>query len=295
MLRASRPRRSPLGLISPSLAQNAPTPTASAPAPVPSSSRAPAASAEPRKQAIAFDLLGGPPSSGSRAAPSPAALSGGPAPPTPSPVAAAPAPSNGGGLFDLDFDAPAAPVAPAVKKDAKADILSLFSSAPPPRSFIPQQQQQQPPQQHGRQQSFGQGGLVGGLGGLNLGGGGQPDPWGNPVVAPQIQRQQSPPVAQGSTWGAFEGFQSPPATQAYQQQPQVCSLSMHCLCFACSHKRNEQPSSDLFGGGPPAANVWGAAPPAANAASDPFGGFSSGGFQSGGAKPKSDAFSDIWA
>ncbi|KAK4703986.1 E3 ubiquitin-protein ligase BRE1, partial [Phenoliferia sp. Uapishka_3] len=201
--------------------------------------------APPRKNANAFDLLGAPPSSVSRASPSPAALSTpspGPAPPTPTPAPLAPSNNNGGGLFDLDFNAPAAPVAPAVKKDAKADILSLFSSAPPPRSFIPQQQAQQQ-QQHGRQDSFG-------LGGLSLGNNGvQSDPWGN-LVQQQNQQQQAP--AQGSTWGAFEGFQSAPAQavpSSYQQQ------------------QPSRPSTDLFGG-PPASNVWGAAP--APAAADPF-------------------------
>ncbi|KAL8291987.1 hypothetical protein RQP46_001453 [Phenoliferia psychrophenolica] len=246
----------------------------SAPSPPPaSSSRAPAASSAapaPRKQANAFDLLGAPPSSNPRSAPSPAALSS-PSPPTPQPVTNI---NNGGGLFDLDFSTPAPAPTLAPKKDAKADILSLFSSAPYNQPQQPPAQQQQQ-QQHGRQQSFGSQ-----FGGLNLGGGGggggQVDPWGNPV---QTQGQQSPPVASpqgGSTWGAFEGFQSAAPQQQQQQQA--------------------RPSTDLFGAAP-AANVWGAAPPAAASSSDPFGDFSSGGGAGGGSgvSAKKDAFSDIWA
>lgn len=92
---------------------------------------------------------------------------------------------NGGGLFDLDFNAPPPP--PAPKRDAKADILSLFSSAP---SMSPNL-------------SSGNG-ITQGFNGLSLGGSNSTDPWGAPVVVASNN---------GSGFGgAFSDFSSAPVT-----------------------------------------------------------------------------------
>ncbi|KAI5478375.1 hypothetical protein MNV49_005226 [Pseudohyphozyma bogoriensis] len=245
------------------------TAAAPAPTPAPSTSRttsaAPPTAAPARKAPNAIDLLAGPPSTSSHSIKSSVAPPGHTPSASPAPAApAAPKPSGGGGgLFDLDFNAPAPASAPAPKKDAKADILSLFAASPPPQFHPPaQQQQQQFQQQQQPANDFG-------MGGLSLGGGAS-DPWGAPVQQQQYRapvQQAQPPVAQ-SGWGAFDSFSSP-APAASRQQP------------------------DLFAS---SSDVWGSSTSASNNAagsSDPFGEFSSGG--SGSGAKKQDAFSDIWA
>ncbi|GAA5837838.1 hypothetical protein JCM11251_004673 [Rhodosporidiobolus azoricus] len=299
------------------------------------SATAPAASSAPaptRKSAAttSLDLLSAPPSSSSARTSSSRTANGG-RPPAPVPPKAQPKPEAS--LFDLDFGSPAPPVpavsssttagappalaspaaAPAatpapVKRDPKADILSLFAAAPPPR---PQPVQQQQQASHRSQASVS--GVTGGLAGLSFGGGpaaasgGAADPWSQPQQASQPQMGGG-----GGGFGAFDGFQSGPVGQ------------------------QSTPSHDPWASSaPPAASssIWGSSstaptsqqpqttsafsPPAQPSKPDPFGDFgaftSSGGGAGGGATDiwgsssgggannnnpgggASGGFSDIWA
>ncbi|KAK4054237.1 ARF GAP with effector function(s) [Microbotryomycetes sp. JL201] len=165
----------------------------------------------------------------------------------------------GGGLFDLDMSSsgasqPAAVAAAAPKRDAKADIMSLFSVAPPSRPTQPVQPEQPP--------AFG-GGIqpaTNGLAGLSLGGGGSSgnDLWGAPV-----SNQQS--------HGGFDAFQSFTATPAA--------------------KTSTKPSADLFGAtdvwGSSSTTTQ------SGPSTDSFGDFGSAAASSK-PSASSDAFSDIW-
>ncbi|GAA5973854.1 hypothetical protein JCM11641_003194 [Rhodosporidiobolus odoratus] len=187
-----------------------PAPASQSASPVPAPSRKAAAS-------TSIDLLSAPPSSSTSTSRAPAT-----APVPPKSAAAKPKEAT---LFNLDFDSPAPPVpavaastagAPALsqpaavpqpaKRDAKADILSLFAAAPPLR---PQVQQTHP---HASQPSLGGAGsagvagVTGGVAGLSFGGASN-DPWGAPQSAPPVQ-------SGGGGFGGFEGFQSGPSSAA---------------------------------------------------------------------------------
>lgn len=235
-----------------------PEPSSSASIPAPTSSVA------STRKPTAIDLLAGPPRSSSTssrtAAPAPPSATVTPLQtPQPAPVPAPP-PVQGGGIFDLDFSAPAPQ--PVQRKDPKADILSLFASAP---SIAPTNQQQ-----HARQSSFG-------IGKLSLGGPAAvvADPWGAPTQQYQQrppQNVQAPPAPVGGGWGGFESYNQPPPPS--------------------------KPPNDLFGSGTASTDVWGSSSTAVQAAPDPFGEFAGGGFggsTAGGGKKVQDAFSDIWA
>ncbi|GAA5857754.1 hypothetical protein JCM8547_005971 [Rhodosporidiobolus lusitaniae] len=283
---------------------------ASAPAPAASSAPAPTRKSAPT---TSLDLLSAPPSS-SRPSSSLSSSSSSRAPP-PAPVPPKPAQAS---LFDLDFGSPA-PAVPAVspgigggapnlaspasptvqahnppapvppKRDAKADILSLFAATPaPPRQPVQQQQQQLG---HGQQASVS--GVTGGLAGLSFGGSGG-DAWGAPVQAQQPQ--------QGGGFGGFESFQS--AGQSSSTDPWASSTSTSASAAPpasssvwgapASAQPAQQPSkpdpfadfgaftssssSATSGGG--ATDIWGS---------------SSNSKPSGGAGGAGGGFSDIWA
>ncbi|KAJ7451079.1 hypothetical protein FB451DRAFT_1101388 [Mycena latifolia] len=105
-----------------------------------------------------------------------------------------PKPQNDLDLFALDFHAPAAaPASPPPPKDAKKDILSLFSAPAPAPAMAPQFGQfgqfQQPQ---------------------------QPSPWGAPVQQP-VQPQSMAGTNGTGMWGASSGWAAP-------QPPQQPSL-----------------------------------------------------------------------
>lgn len=126
-------------------------------------------------------------------------------------------------LFSLDFHAPASPSPQQQqeqpKKDVKAEIMSLFSTATPAATPVPQQN------------AFGGGGVFGAapsqqqnaFGGL----GGGADPWGGfggaqQQVQQQQQAQQQPQTSMMGNagvglWGASSGWSSAPATAAQPQ------------------------------------------------------------------------------
>lgn len=216
-----RPRFAVTGLI---FAQDTAPPAAT-------SSGGPTSTARPSARAApsaAIDLLAGPPSSTSttsRAASSLPQLSAPSRSAAPS-VPSVPAPSvkapSGGGLFDLDFHAPAAPPAPVAKRDAKADILSLFAASPPPPSH--------------NQQQFSNG-ISQGMGGLSLGGNGAgfggSDPWGATTAGSSA----------GGGFGDFSDFGSAPvAGRVSCRWYTSCADSTAAaraghVCAACEHGR----------------------------------------------------------
>ncbi|KAM0789472.1 hypothetical protein ACM66B_000292 [Microbotryomycetes sp. NB124-2] len=237
----------------------------SAPAPVSTRPSVSSRSAPPKAKATAttsIDLFADPPSTSSASAPV--------RPPSNPSVPNATRPSQssgggGGGLFDLDLSgsSAAAPAAPAPKRDAKADIMSLFAVAPPSRPQQPVQQQSQPSSAtFGGVQS-----AANGLAGLSLGGGGglggnaSNDLWGAPVSASQAS------ISNGGSFGAFESFTAPTQSAVRTQA---------------------KPSADLFG----ATDVWGSSGTTsggADSGADSFGDFGSSSKSTG-----PDAFSDIW-
>jgi len=153
-------------------------------------------------------------------------------PPAPAPgPAPAPAPPQND-LFSLDFHAPSQPQQQAQStqtKNAKQDILSLFSTpAPNPVAAVPVQQnlwgqpqqpmQQRQPQQQPAQGMMGQAGT--GMWGVSSGwNASQPQPQGNDwgsftsSVSQQPQQQQGGFSfgTQSTSNGGFGGFQQPPA------------------------------------------------------------------------------------
>ncbi|KAK4054642.1 ARF GAP with effector function(s) [Microbotryomycetes sp. JL221] len=182
--------------------------------------------------------------------------------------------SAGGGLFDLDLGHSHAPVPTTTaqpKRDAKADIMSLFAAAPPPRS------QQPVSNSHQQQQTFGGGGFdstVNGFAGLSIGG--TNDLWSQSSAATITTNNGSGGGGSGSEhggFGAFESFTSNATT----------SLSN------MTSSQIPKASADLFG----ATDVWGGSSSNndGNPKADSFGEFGSVN------KPGSssnDAFSDIW-
>ncbi|GAA5903560.1 stromal membrane-associated family protein [Sporobolomyces salmoneus] len=210
--------------------------------------------------------------------------------------AAPPAASTSNSLFDLDFDSPPsynnssrpappsqaptpsapspAPAPAPVKRDAKADILSLFSVAPPPRPVqaVPHQQQQQ---QQASSTSSGMGGLNAGLSGLSFGDDnsfGGAGGWGTSTT----QTSSAPPPVPAVHNNGFGNFSSPAPAP---------------------------PSHDPFSGTTSSASIWGnpsstsASPPSSKPATttnDPFaefGAFTTGG--SSGARSGGGS-SNIW-
>ncbi|KDE04116.1 hypothetical protein MVLG_05409 [Microbotryum lychnidis-dioicae p1A1 Lamole] len=256
------------------------TPTATAPAPVsstrPAAIRTAAAPTATRKAAptTSIDLLAGP---GDSFASAPSRSSS-------KPVAAPiPAATSGGSLFDLDMrptsttSAPAA--APAPKRDAKADILSLFASAPPPR---PAQTQAQPPNS-GSADAFGD--VSSSFSSLSFGAtpaaapnaGSMTDLWGSTTAA----TQSTTPVSHGGFgggnddgFGAFGGA--------------ISNASSQPAKF----------SNDFFGGA--SSSVWGsnapthAPAPAASNGNDGFGDWATTTTSTSTKGSSADAFSDIW-
>ncbi|KAJ7356576.1 hypothetical protein DFH08DRAFT_849399 [Mycena albidolilacea] len=162
------------------------------------------------------------------------------------PAPAPPAPAPQGDLFSLDFHAPAAPASPpAAPKNAKQDILSLFSTpaaAPAPAfgQFQQQQsspwgaptQQQQYQQQYQQQQTQLQAQPQSMMGGAGTGMWGASSGW----------AQQSPPQQQQSNlWGA-------PAPQ--QQQPQFGAVADTNNVWGGMVSAGSGGSTDLFASAP---------------------------------------------
>ncbi|KAF7319790.1 ArfGap-domain-containing protein [Mycena kentingensis (nom. inval.)] len=186
-------------------------------------------------------------------------------PPGQQPKAAAPAPAPAqpkpqDDLFSLDFHAPAAtpaPASPSLQKNAKNDIMSLFSTpaAPPAQQAFAQFQQPT-----------------------------QTSPWGAPA------QQQQPQSMMGNNgtgmWGASSGWSSP------QQQPQPQSG-----IWGAPQQPQQQsnlwgspavPQQNAFAAAAADTNIWGASPSvSAGGNMDLFA-------QPVQQPKKDDAFGDIW-
>ena len=253
--------------------------------------------------------MGGPPSpaapvlSSSRQPPSSAQA----APPASKATAAPPASTSaGGGLFDLDFSSSSS--APAqqpqklqAKASSKADILSLFASAPPPvprplpaldSAFAPnrpsQEQQRQPAND-----------LVSGLDGLSFG---------QPSRSSAVPQQQPPSKPSNIGFMTNDPWSSAP--QAYQQQqpPQPTSSYQHTRApsIPTSYPTQPAPSSSNFAGLFDSQDAWGSstatmqdtrpAATATNSSYNAFGDFSSAPSSSHSKQAQSqDVFGDIWS
>ncbi|KAJ7151725.1 hypothetical protein C8R46DRAFT_1166560 [Mycena filopes] len=185
--------------------------------------------------------------------------------PAPAPAPVPQPPTATEDLFSLDFHAPAAPVAPAAPKNAKQDILSLFSTPAPAPIVSPQ---------------FGQ-----------FGAQQQQQQWGAPAQpiqqqwgAPAQQPMQQPPVQQSMVgnngtgmWGASSGWAAP-------QQP-----AQPNLWGAPSPPVQQQPNAFADTN-----NVWGGMVSASSGGGggmDLFGAPAAGQAQ---APKKDDAFGDLW-
>ncbi|KAJ7139392.1 hypothetical protein C8R44DRAFT_659723 [Mycena epipterygia] len=164
-------------------------------------------------------------------------------------------------LFSLDFHAPAAPSSPPPPKNAKQDILSLFSTPAPAPAMSPQfghfQQQQQPSPWGAPVQQ-------------------QPSQWGAPVQQQQPVQPQSMAGNNGTgLWGASSGWSAP---QPPQQQNLWGAPPVQQAPFAAADT----------------SNVWGgmvSAGPGAGASADLF---STPFAQPAAQEKKDDAFGDLW-
>ena len=268
-------------------------PVANEPTPAASTSSPPAARRTGGSGGI--DLLAGPPAAASKASAPPKA------------AAAAPATTSaGGGLFDLDFSPAATANATAqqqtaVRSNAKADILSLFSAAPPPRP------QAQAPLQQAQPSAFDDFGAFGSAPAQPSGHQPQSSAFGSFGTAPAPQPASN---AFGSFGGAADPFGSFGSAPAQQQQPSTRGVASTFAgmslgadpwatpAAASTAAQQQQPRSQqqpstasLFN----SSDVWGGSGGGAAAGgSDAFGGFSSTAQPS--TAPKApDAFSNLWA
>ncbi|PIL30779.1 hypothetical protein GSI_06947 [Ganoderma sinense ZZ0214-1] len=187
-------------------------------------------------------------------------------------------------LFSLDFHAPAtaqaAPQEQQPKKDVKAEIMSLFSTAAPaqpnPMVYAQQQQQQQAAAFGGagffgaQPQAQAQG-QFGGLGGF----GAQQNVWG-PIVQQQPQPQTSMMGNAGvGMWGVNSGWNAAPAAPV---QPDIWSTPSMGVGAGAGAGAQQ----NLFS----TSDVW--STPAATTAT------TAGGFGGAPAQKKDDAFGDLW-
>ncbi|KAG8733042.1 hypothetical protein FRC12_019000 [Ceratobasidium sp. 428] len=175
---------------------------------------------------------------------------------------AAAAPQND--LFSLDFHAPTPPAQPQPPKNAKSDILSLYSSG-------------------------------GNAGTSGFGAFGQ-----QPVQAPEIQQPTSMAGSTGTgMWGVQSGWAPPAPAQpaandiwgSFGSAPQQPAAQSNSLFGAQDPWGNQAPKPAAPAGDPFGGNVWGA--PAAGAPANSGNDLFSQPFSAAPAK-KDDAFGDLW-